>query len=280
MPGRYDSDDEYDEITREIAFGGSSEAPEPPAQPYPARREPDAPEPRAQPERPYPVRRELATPTPAPIRAREQQGEVPPPEPALDGIEIAMMVASSVLGGAVTDERRPGEFDGSFEIWTCPPEAIDPVRNAIAALGLPVDRRPLPPGLPAYVRGVPREALEIEGQPTALVAALADALHDQTLMRLIGDAMSSVRFGSESTVGRRGAVVHTIRIEPAEGQRLQIGSGADTPWACVICPCGTNTELMPGRDALSFAGVHMRLEIEAELALLGQQQPRLERTQN
>ena len=279
MPTRHDGiDDEYDEITREIAFGGRSDPPEPRPQEVPA----DPPDPRPQaagpapappPRRLLPTQREPANPLPVPARERVAPRAVPEPAPTVDGVETATMVASTVLAGAITDERRPGQFSGAFEIWTCPPEAIEPVRNAIGALGLPVDRRPIPPGQPGYLRGVPREAIEIDGQPSAMVAAIADALRDDELMQLIGTAMEHVRFGRESTVGRRGAVVHSIRVEPADGEALQIGSGAPVPWARVLCPCGTNTELMPGREALVFAGVHVRLEIEAALQLLGQQPP-------
>jgi len=273
MPEQHHNLDEYDERTLEVAFGrgprGSEPEPEPRAQQHEGVQRPTRPELDAT----RRVAQAAASAPSAQERPGQQVHETPAQELSVDGVEIATMVTSAVLGGAITDERRPGEFSGAFDLWTCPPDAVDVVRGAIATLGLPVDRRPVPAGTQGYLRGVPREALEVSGEPAPLVAAVAEGLRDRELLGMIGAAMARVRFGGESTVGRRGAVLHAVRVEPNGDAPLQLGHDAEPPDARATCPCGADTGLLPGREALIFASVHMRLEIEAELDLLGRGLP-------
>ena len=272
MPGQHHNPDEYDERTLEIAFGRSLREGE--AEPAPSQQQHDSVQ---RPRQELDMTRQRAPAANSAASAQsgpgEQQQERPERELSVDGVEIATMVTSAVLGGAITDERRPGEFSGAFDLWTCPPDAVEVVREAIATLGLPADRRPVPPGTPGYLRGVPREAIELNAGPAPLVAAVAEGLRDRALLEMIGTAMARVRFGGESTVGHRGAVLHTVRVEPDGDAPLQLGRDTEPPDARATCPCGADTGLLPGREALIFASVHMRLEIEAELDLLGRGLP-------
>lgn len=273
MPEQHHDLDEYDERTLEIAFGRSPRESE--AEPEPLRQQHSGAQ-RTVPPEPEVIRQRAQAANsagPAEGRPGQQLHGTPEQELSVDGVEIATMVTSAVLGGAITDERRQGQFSGAFDLWTCPPDAVDVVREAIATLGLPVDRRPVPQGTPGFLRGVPREALEVTGEPAPLVAAVAEGLRDRELLETIGTAMAYVRFGGESTVGRRGAVVHAVRVEPNGDAPLRIVRGVEPPEARAICPCGTDTGLLPGREALIFAAVHMRLEIEVELDLLGRGLP-------
>ena len=273
MPEQHHDLDEYDERTLEIAFGRSPR--QSGAEPEPPRQQRDSTQPPARSELDVTRQRAHAANSAAPAEERpgQQPHETPEQELSVDGVEIATMVTSAVLGGAITDERRPGQFSGAFDLWTCPPDAVDVVREAIATLGLPVDRRPVPQGTPGHLRGVPREALVVSGEPAPLVAAVAEGLRDRGLLETIGTAMACVRFGGEATVGRRGAVLHTVRVEPNGDAPLHVGRDAEPAHARVTCPCGADTGLLPGREALIFAAVHVRLEIEAELDLLGRGLP-------
>ena len=190
-------------------------------------------------------------------------------------MDIAIDAGSVVLAAAISDERRGGHFDGSWEERIVPAERAAQVRDAVEALGLPVQEGDPPPGLSPRIRTVPAEALwNGPDQPSGLLGAVCEALTDPSMMELVARAVNLVRFGlAAGEGGGRGIAAHNVGVAPpgaAHGEGLQLRGGEiDGQLAEVSCPCGFRSqEPLPAREALTQAAVHVRFEIEERLRLL------------
>ena len=214
----------------------------------------------------------------------EDEDAAPPPAsaetervrraPAGEELDIALDAGSVVLAAAISDERRAAHFDGSWEERIIPIGRGPQVRDAIAALGLPVDDREPPPHRAPRIRTVPAEALwNGPGQPSKLLGAVCEALTDPAMMELVARAVELVRFGAPAAGGERAAVAHNVDVAPSgapPGAAMRLlAAGADGQTAEVSCPCGFSSGgPIPAREALTRAAVHVRLEIETRLRLL------------
>ena len=191
-----------------------------------------------------------------------------------DEMEIALDAASVVLAAAISDERRAAHFDGSWEERIIPIDRGPKVRDAIAALGLPVDDREPPPDIAPRIRTVPEEALwNGAGEPSRLLAAVCEALTDPSMMEMVSRAVGLVRFGAAAAADERGAVAHNVDVAPSgapPGSAMRLlAAEADGQTAEVSCPCGFSSGgPIPARLALTQAAVHVRLEVETQLRLL------------
>ena len=209
-----------------------------------------------------------AAPRPAP------GGTDPAVRPQREEMEIALDAASVVLASAISDERRAAHFDGSWEERIIPIDRGPKVRDAIAALGLPVDDREPPPDVAPRIRTVPEEALwHGADEPSRLLGAVCEALTDPSMMEMIARAVSLVRFGAAAAADERGVGAHNVDVAPSgapPGAALRLlADEADGQTAEVSCPCGFSSGgPIPARLALTQAAVHVRLEVETQLRLL------------
>ena len=212
----------------------------------------------------------------------EDEDAAPRPAPGRTGpagsshreeMEIALDAASVVLASAISDERRAAHFDGSWEERIIPIDRGPKVRDAIAALGLPVDDREPPPDVAPRIRTVPEEALwNGAGEPSRLLAAVCEALTDPSMMEMVSRAVDLVRFGAAAG-DERGVGAHNVDVAPSgapPGAAMRLlAAEADGQTAEVSCPCGFSSGgPIPARLALTQAAVHVRLEVETQLRLL------------
>ena len=229
-----------------------------------------------------------------PTGGREQATQAAPslgrdpaaPDAPVDPLQVARWAAGVVLAAALNDEEpdqhRPPPV--GLECPVPPVELREPVRRAVQDLGLPVQdgaagggpHGAVPPGrrgallrVQPKIVVVPEAALWVGDTPSPLLGAVAEALGDETMMRLIRSALDAVRFGRSAASGARPATAHAVEVK-ASGKDVFLSPRLPDPGpALVRCSCAfPETGPLPAMEALTLAAVHVRMETEEQLRQL------------